>query len=296
MKRMAKDKSLPQSFWTSWVGRASRLLVVLGISVVGFVAITAGVTAAMPWVSAKLWPVERLELAGDLQRVSVPMLQETATPYFDNGLLAADLSLLAAEVKQLDWVGDVHVQRVWPNTLRIEIVEQVPVARWSQVDNADQVDGRLQANRLLMQNGRIVVMPESNAVDGSETAVDASFALLPEIVGSGVGGQAVVVELKQINQLLQQHGYELNKFAVAAYGGRNLLLKDANDGALLIKLPRQQTYVVLERFIRHANEIFTRRLDDFMGRKPAVVDLRYQNGFAVRWRPAAGESSVQVGG
>lgn len=269
MKRMAKDQSLPQSFWLWRLARLTLRLLLPALAVVAVILLSA---MALPWISENALPVERLELAGDMRRISSAEIEQVALPHLQQGLLMSDLQAIGEHVQLLAWVGSVQTQRIWPDTVRITVTEQQPVARW---DIAEK--GAAATSNLLMSDGRVVAMPAA----GNRN----NFTHLPEVIGSGVKGEQVVTELRQVQSILAKQNYTIKKFAVAQYGGRTLLLNDQQDEALLIKLPRQNTYAVLSTFIVNANEIFTRRLDDFMARKPASVDLRYRNGFAVRWQP-----------
>lgn len=230
----------------------------------------------LPDISRSALPVTKLELAGDLQRVTPVAVQEAALPLLQDGLLMSDTAAVSAKVSELAWVGAVSTQRIWPDTIRVTVTEQTPVAYWDQRSSqrAENQQG------LLLANGQIVDVPTVTSVSDSVTSLPES---LPEVRGAGVDGDVVVLELAAYKDLLAGFGYQLQTLAVASYGGRSLLLKNAEQQPLLVKLPRQETLVVLRRFLRHADSIFI----DAVGRQPASVDLRYRSGFAVLWQAQA---------
>lgn len=289
-KRMATEKQHPRPAWPLRLLRAA-LRLSLPLGTLGALVLVGVV--AIPQISQQGFPVERIEMAGDLDKVDRQQVEQVALQHLQDGLLGSDLSQLRQAIAAMDWVADVNSQRIWPSTVRLTIREQRPVALWKKTSR--EVTGETNSERLLLDDGRLVTMPANGE----------TFDVLPTVLGEGVEGQQVVAELAQLYSVLAgqvrasgQASYEwrLKTIAVAAYGGRSVLLETGEAGTpqnneLLLKLPRQETYGVLQRFVQHADAIFTQRLASHIERAPAVVDLRYQNGFAVRWRSLGGASS-----
>ena len=49
-----------------------------------------------------------------------------------NGLVSVDLAAVSLAVRQIPWVDRARVGRAWPQGLTVEVVEQIPVARWGE--------------------------------------------------------------------------------------------------------------------------------------------------------------------
>lgn len=41
-----------------------------------------------------------------------------------------NLNQLRQELQSHPWIHQVSVRREWPSTLKVEVVEEVPIARW----------------------------------------------------------------------------------------------------------------------------------------------------------------------
>lgn len=99
-----------------WRGRVLRALVVLLP-----VAAVAWVLLATPWLG-----VDRVQVAGT-QRLTPEQVVEVAAVELGTPLALVDVAGTADRVRSLDPVGQVRVRRVWPSTLRIEVVERTAV-------------------------------------------------------------------------------------------------------------------------------------------------------------------------
>src|ERR1700684_2937002 len=83
-------------------------------------------------------PIQRVIVSGRLQRVSALDVEKIVRSRLGgNGLVTVDLEDVSRGLRTLPWVNHAAVQRSWPHSLAIEIVEQSAVARW---DNAGLLD------------------------------------------------------------------------------------------------------------------------------------------------------------
>ena len=77
-------------------------------------------------------PVNKLELHGAFQRVTPIQVEAALAPALDSGFLSSDLGELQRLVESLDWVDEVAITRVWPDTLVVRIVEHQAAAHWGE--------------------------------------------------------------------------------------------------------------------------------------------------------------------
>jgi cell division septal protein FtsQ len=59
-------------------------------------------------------------------------VEQAARGALTGGFVSADLEALRSAVQGLAWVDRARVQRLWPDRIRIEVVEQQAAARWGE--------------------------------------------------------------------------------------------------------------------------------------------------------------------
>ena len=67
---------------------------------------------------------------GSFQRVSPGQVEKAAAPYTQAGFMSADLDLIQRAIEAVPWVDHARVQRRWPNSLHVTVVEETAAARW----------------------------------------------------------------------------------------------------------------------------------------------------------------------
>ncbi|MCS6948573.1 MAG: FtsQ-type POTRA domain-containing protein, partial [Steroidobacteraceae bacterium] len=71
-------------------------------------------------------PVERIELLGRFQRVQPLDVEQAGRGRTHGvGLVSVNLAAVRRAIAALPWVDTATVERVWPNGLRVTVVEQV---------------------------------------------------------------------------------------------------------------------------------------------------------------------------
>ncbi len=224
----------------------------------GMIVRLAGAAAALALgISASLWltdpahlPIRQVSLHGELRYLDPIELQEIIAKELAGNMLTQDLEELEQRLQQNVWVRQVRVYRDWPATLRIEISEQVPVARWA-------------AGGLLTVRGKWFDLrgePEPS---------------LPEAIGLPGREAALVRYIDRIRPLLESHGMRLAQLEETKFRSLHVTL---NSG-LRLTLGQIRPIERLARWLRYY-EAYAR-----VTPAPAaktIIDLRYPNGFAAR--------------
>jgi cell division protein FtsQ len=203
-------------------------------------------------------PIQHVIVSGRLQRVSALDVEKIVRARLGgDGLVSADLDDISRGLHTLPWVDHASVQRRWPRSLSIEIVEQVAVARWN---NAGLLNAR---GQLFLSESRFVP-PE-----------------LPQLAGPAGTEQEVTARYLTVQGRLTEVGMRLAALELDARGAWSLTL----DNGVLVRLGRAQVDERFERFMLAAARLVSQRATDI-----AYVDMRYSNGFALGWK-AGGSGS-----
>jgi cell division protein FtsQ len=218
-------------------------------------AIAAGVAAGLALVALALAlaldrPLQRVLVEGSFQRVSPPEIEAAVIEVARGGLASVDLEEVRERIERIDWVDQCVVQRRWPDTLRVLVVEQVAAARWNDT-------GLLNARgELFLRNARYVP-PELPLLEGPD------------------GSEGIVAQLYLDAQgRLLEAGVRLTGVRLDERGAWELELANGVE----VRLGRLAVTDRLDRFIRLASPLVAKRAAEI-----GYVDMRYTNGFAVGW-------------
>ncbi|PAU79937.1 cell division protein FtsQ [Halovibrio salipaludis] len=216
------------------------------------VAITA---AMLPWTIAQGvqfldQDFSRVQVQGELTRVTEPALQNHLEPFIGTSYFATDLSRVKAQLEMLPWVESAAVGREWPGTLTVSVREHEPVALW---------------------NGRALISGEGTVFrPAAPAALD-----LPRLNGPAGRADEVLERARAFRGELAALGLGLESVSLEPRGAWTLLL----DNGISVSLGRDRVRERFERFMTVYESRLSPVAADITG-----VDARYGNGVAVRWR------------
>lgn len=81
------------------------------------------------WTLAR--PVGQVAIYGEVQYTDLDKLQERSLSWLNDAFWRVDLKGLKASLEQDPWLSEVIVRRVWPDQIRLELVERIPWAHWN---------------------------------------------------------------------------------------------------------------------------------------------------------------------
>ena len=196
-------------------------------------------------------PVRSIVIEGAFQRVSAVEIEQAARGALRGGFVSANLDRLRDAVEALAWVDRARVQRLWPDRIQVEVVEQQAAARWGE-------DGLLNTRGELFATGVRHVPPELPRLDGPEGSewqvAQRYLAIQGRLVEQGLRVTAL--------RLDQRGAWEL----------------DLTNG-VTVRLGRRQVDERMDRLVRVTAPVIVGRAAEI-----AYVDMRYSNGFAIGWR------------
>jgi cell division protein FtsQ len=194
-----------------------------------------------------------VRVGGEFQYIKKEEIKDKISPLLNTGYFAVDLLAIQQAVMSLPWIDKVLVQRVWPNRIELKVYEQNPVVRWRE-------------NELL--NARSDIFKPINM---------GNFKSLP-VLNTPDGLQKEFLEIMQeMSQALLVHDLELMEFRVNKRLAWLIFLKNG----MQIQLGRVEP---LQRFMQLMNTL------SVLGEKVKLItyiDMRYPNGYAVRWQESA---------
>jgi cell division protein FtsQ len=237
-----------QALVTGWRTHARRA-VLLGLA--------AGALAALLWGLDR--PVRMISMDGSFQRVSPGQIEKAVAPFAHSGFMSADLDAIERAVEALPWVDHARVQRRWPNSLHVTVVEQIAAARWGE-------------SGLLNTRGELFVRQAAHVP-----------AELPRLSGPEGTESQVAERYLATEGRMQEAGMRIAALRLDERGAWEMDL----DSGVTVRLGRLQVDERIDRFIRTASQVIAHRLTDI-----AYVDMRYSNGFAIGWRNSQTPSTL----
>jgi cell division protein FtsQ len=208
------------------------------------------------WFASDRWPVTKLDVHAEFNHVSAEQIRASVAPHLSEGFFAVNLADVRAAVAKLPWVERAEARKRWPDGIELTVYEQQPYARWGD-------------ERLINRHGKVFSVSGTEGLQG-----------LPELSGPD----------DRLDEVIQFHADCLKEFtgsglivtavALSPRGGWTIRLASGAAIAVGRDHPRER----LARFLDAWPKLAAGRTET-----PAYVDLRYANGFAVRWGAPASE-------
>ncbi|ADV26499.1 cell division protein FtsQ [Pseudoxanthomonas suwonensis 11-1] len=224
--------------------RISAWLLALALVALPVVAVLNG------WVGAERWPLSRLRVTGQFERVEAAQLRAAVAPYARAGYFAVKLDEAQRAVERLPWVESAHVGKQWPDVLEVSVVEHRPFAHWGE-------------DRMLSERGLLFPRP-----------ADLAGARLPHLDGPDARSADVVELYNECQALFAPLGYHVTYMAVDARGSWSLALDNGTE----VLVGRDDARARLQRFVRVLPQLLAAQ-----ARPLDRADLRYTNGFTLAW-------------
>jgi len=214
------------------------------------------------WFASSSWPIRKLTVHAEYDHVSAEAIRAAVLPTIGKGFFATRLERVQDALDALPWVATAQARKRWPDTLVITVHERQPFAHW---DKTQLVDRR----------GKLFSVPNADQVGG-----------LPYLSGPHGRLNEVLQFYSRVGRQLQAVGLHVTGAHLDSRGGWRLDLAD--DAHLVIG--RTDPAQRLTRFISAWPELAGTHQQTF-----TYADLRYTNGFAVRW-PQPSSAASATGG
>lgn len=228
------------------------LLLVMGIMV-------AGGLVVLKWMNdASRLPLSKLVVTGEIHYTTHDDIRQAILSLGAPGtFMSQNVDIIQQQIERLPWIKQVSVRKQWPDELKINLVEFVPVARWndSHMVDADGVSFSVPASHI-----------------GKET--------LPMLYGPEGSEKEVLAGYHTMSDVLRASKFTLKVASMTARRSWQLVTSDD----VRIELGRSDTMKRLNRFIELYPEL--QQQGQSQNQRISYVDLRYDSGAAVGWAPA----------
>lgn len=200
------------------------------------------------------FPIETVKISANYQHVTRKQLEVVLSNYLNESFVALPVSRLQADLAALDWTDTVEIERIWPGTLKIVLVERLPVAIWNE--------------SLMTADGKLFNI-------GKEQ-IDAT---LPRLSGPKQQQTDILQIYQKLSKLLSIYGLH----AAALQLRDNQAWELSLSNGIQLHLGKRDLEKRLTRFCRAYPVVFADKPEQL-----SSVDLRYARGMAVQWKQQTG--------
>ncbi|MCF6337337.1 MAG: FtsQ-type POTRA domain-containing protein [Gammaproteobacteria bacterium] len=204
-------------------------------------------------------PIQQVQVKGEFVYLDKKDLYKAIGDLANAGFFNVNVRAVKQAAETMPWVDSASVRRIWPDTLHIDIREQIPLARW-------------QGGGMVNRHGDVVPL--------------ATTDLLRDLpVFNGPEGTAKI--LAERYQLLSVPLEKMELTVVALSLSERRAWQVSLDNGMHLLFGRAMADTQLSRFTNVYYSMPIEKLKNIQS-----VDLRYTNGFAVRWKTPVNKSKL----
>jgi len=222
--------------------------------------------AAVVWGTPRLrlFPLHEIQVTHALQEVRQSDVEQSLSDVLRGNFFTVDIEALRRAVEQLPWVRRAEVWRKWPSRIEVRIEEHRAAAHWG--DGPEQ---------LVNTYGELF------------SAALSQDQQLPRLSGPVGSSSEVLRRYEEFAQILKPTGRLPAQMALSP---RLAWLLKLEDG-MLVELGREQAKAPIRMRLQRFVDYYPTLSNTRQGR-PMAVDMRYPNGFALRF-PASAAQEVK---
>ncbi len=194
-------------------------------------------------------PITNINIEGDLKRVSKKGLESVVSDLKDQGFLIVNQSKYKDKLEAIDWVKSVKINKQWPNTINLIVVEDDVIGLWNQ---------RL----LLNSSGELYALDQRVVPDE-----------LIQFFGPEDRENEVYNRYKLYNDELATRGILIEEIELDLRGSWVITIRPS----IKIKLGEDNVEERFERFLTIWDQSLLENFELI-----SYIDLRYSEGFVIK--------------
>lgn len=252
---VSKDQNQSQNVhWTFWFGVCFFITVIITI-------LSTVWMLSKSMASAEAVPVTSVVISGEMPYTTKADIHQTMENINLGNFFHLDVNEIQQKVALLPWVYSVSVRKQWPNEVKLYVVDQQPIARW---------------------NGDFFINVEGKAFQADAARVNHA---LPEFFGPEGSELTALSNFQSLNRLLAYKQLSIDELVLSERYSWQLLLSDG----ITLNLGREERVQRVQRFMDVYPQIKENKSEN---QQVDYVDLRYDTGLAVGWKPVAEKQRV----
>ena len=208
----------------------------------------AGVREYVGWIDRQ---IGFIGVEGATRHIDKNAVEQGLWAQMNAPLLDVDLQHLHETLVQQPWINEASIKRSWPAAIEVQLIEEVPVARWG--------------DRGLLNHEGDIFWPE----------LKSEYMALPKLNGPSHETVRIMQQYHDLSQLFSRSELRIVGLVLEARGAWNIEL----ESGMHIIAGREDLMPRLRRFL----DVYKTQLADRAG-EVDEVDIRYTNGVAVRWK------------
>ena len=214
-----------------------------------FVALTVLALMLVGWklLDPLTLPIKHVRIEGNFQHLSTTRMQSIVADVIRGGFFNLNVMNIKEALLNEPWVEHVVVQRVWPDSLNVQVLEQIAVARWNDSSLLNTQSDVFTPTDLVQLDG----IPNLYGPENSEKQIYQRYLDITEALAGRAQIEKLVLSERRAWQLKLRDG------PLVVIGRNNVEARLARfTGAVIASL---------------GEELFRLK----------YIDLRYTNGFAI---------------
>ena len=207
------------------------------------------------------FPIRSVRIEGEFRHLSPNVLKASVTDVVRGGFFDVNVETIQKALLKNPWVDKVVVLRVWPDGLKVQVGERIPVARWK--------DEGLLSSEAVFFTPDDKFMPENLPVfSGPEN----SYGLL-------------LTRFEYLSEILTDKELEIRRLTLNDRRAWEFTLKNGIE----LFIGKGQFEKRINRFVNYVWPALKHDLS-----RISSIDMRYTNGFVISWNEID-EENLEMG-
>lgn len=193
--------------------------------------------------------IEFVAIEGNLSRVTEDDITRAVFDFIKQSMVSIDLLAIQHALEQNAWINSVSLRRKWPDTLIINVTEEVAIARWGE-------------SQLLNQEAVLFSPPSLWAQSN-----------LAKLSGPDGAEEKVMQQYQIFNQLLFPKNLRITSLNLNSRGAWSMRISNEVE----VAIGSIQAVERVRRFAAVYEALFEKQIENIES-----FDLRYEDGIAVK--------------